>query len=68
MPNDGTGETPEIITAPEASVLLRCSIRSVHRLIDSEQLPVIRKLPGPNGAFLIHRAEVEKLAAASSPA
>lgn len=51
---------PELLTSPEVSNLLGVSIRTVHRRVDAGDLRAVRKLPGPNGAFLFDRAEVER--------
>ncbi len=53
MPN-GT-----LLTSPEVAQQLRCSVRTVHRLVTSNQLTPAQKLPGPNGAFLFDAAVVE---------
>ena len=55
MPNDA------LLTSPQASHLLGKSIRTIHRLTQSGELPVAHKLPGPNGAFLFRREDVEAL-------
>ena len=52
-----------LLTAPEVANLLGKSVRSVHRMATAGTLPVAHKLPGPNGAFLFARADVEALAA-----
>lgn len=36
---------------------------TVLRWIKIGKLPIVGRLPGPNGAYLLDRAEVEKLAA-----
>jgi hypothetical protein len=48
-----------LLTSPEVAALLGCSIRTVHRLVTSEDLIPAQKLPGPNGAFLFDRNVVE---------
>jgi excisionase family DNA binding protein len=53
MPN-GT-----LLTSPEVARLLGCSNRTVHRLVESDQLIPAQKLPGPNGAFLFDPSVVE---------
>lgn len=54
---------PEILTTTEAAQLLSCSARTVQRMIDAGELTLVRQLPGPNGAFIISRAEVERVLA-----
>lgn len=55
----------DLITSPQAAALLKCSARTVHRLVDSGQLkPVMRLSAGPNGAFVFKRRDVERLAKA----
>ena len=56
-------DIPDIITTGEAGRILGRSARTVQRLIESGQLPTVRKLAGPNGHFLLDRAVVEELAA-----
>ena len=54
--------TDELITTAQAGALIGKSARTVIRLGESGALPVAQKLPGPNGAFLFHRADVVALA------
>lgn len=56
MPHDA------LLTSTEASVLLGKSVRTVQRMAEAGELRPVRKLPGPNGAWLFDRAEVETLA------
>lgn len=58
----------ELLTAPEASRLLGVSIRTVHRRVEAGELVAVRKLPGPNGAFLFDRAEIERYLSAAAQA
>jgi len=51
----------DLLTADEASRMLGCSARTVHRKAEAGELPVVRRLPGPNGAYLFDRAAVEEL-------
>ncbi len=55
--------TDELITTAQAGRLIGKSARTVIRLGESGALPIAQKLPGPNGAFLFHRTDVEALAA-----
>lgn len=56
MPN-GT-----LLTSPQVAIQLGCSVRTVHRLVTSEQLTPAQKLPGPNGAFLFAQEDIERFA------
>lgn len=58
----------DLLTSPQVALLLSKSIRTVHRLADSGELPVAHKLPGPNGAFLFRREDVERLLTPTSTA
>lgn len=51
----------ELLTSPEAGQILGKSARTVQRLADAGALPVAQKLPGPNGAYLFRRSDVEAL-------
>lgn len=53
------GQTADLITSPEAAQLLGCSIRTIHRRVDAGELTPFRKLPGPNGAYLFWRVDVD---------
>jgi hypothetical protein len=54
MPND-------LLTSTQAGALLGKSARTVIRLAEANRLPIAQKLPGPNGAYLFRRADVEAL-------
>ena len=41
--------------------MLGCSPRTVQRMIEDDKLTPERKLPGPNGAYLFRRSDVEQL-------
>ena len=63
----------ELLTSPQVSRLLDVSIRTVHRRAEAGELTPVQKLPGPNGAYLFRRADVEEFmrraaAAAVEPA
>lgn len=49
----------ELITAPEAGQILDCSGRTVVRKAERGDIPIAQKLPGPNGAYLFRRADIE---------
>jgi hypothetical protein len=54
--------SPTLITAPEAGVILHCSGRTVIRKAERGHITIAQKLPGPNGAYLFDRAGIEALA------
>lgn len=54
--------TDRLITSAEASRILGRSLRTVHRLAESGALTPAQKLPGPNGAYLFRRRDVERFA------
>lgn len=53
----------ELITSPEAGQILGKSARTIQRMADAGDLPVAQKLPGPNGAYLFVRSDIEALMA-----
>lgn len=53
----------ELITSPEAGQILGKSARTIQRMADAGDLPVAQKLPGPNGAYLFARSDIEALMA-----
>lgn len=61
-------QTPDdLLTVPQVSVILGKSVRTIHRLVAADRIRVAHRLPGPNGAILIRRADAEALRAASEP-
>ena len=52
--------TDDLISTREAARLLRKSVRTVHRMIQHDELPAV-KLPGATGAYVIQRSEVDAL-------
>jgi predicted DNA-binding transcriptional regulator AlpA len=58
-----TATSEDLLTSPQTALELGVSIRTVHRLADDGVLPLVHKLPGPHGAFLFHRSDVEALRA-----
>lgn len=56
-------KTNPLIGVREASYLLDTDKQTVIRWINRGDLRVVHKLPGKNGAILLDRAAVEKLAA-----
>jgi len=61
MPN---ANPDELLTSVQSGEVLKRSYRTVIRLAETGELPIAQKLPGPNGAYLFRRGDVEKLAAA----
>jgi len=51
-----------LVTSQEAAARLGKSPRTVHRLVRSGVLVPAHQAPGPNGAFLFRRSDVERLA------
>jgi predicted site-specific integrase-resolvase len=56
MPND-------LIGSAEACRILAIDKATLSRWITAGQLDAAHKLPGPNGAYLFHRADINQLAA-----
>ena len=56
--NDDT----ELLTAAQAAVRMGVTSTTVRRMIDSGELVPAQKLPGPNGAYLFRRPDVETVA------
>lgn len=54
----------ELLTSPEAGAILGKSARTVQRMADAGVLPVAQKLPGPNGAYLFRRSDIDTYLAA----
>ena len=52
----------QLITSHEAGVILGKSARTVQRMIPTGELTPVRKLPGPNGAYLFRLADIDALA------
>lgn len=52
----------DLLTSPQAGLILGKSARTVQRMADAGDLPVAQKLPGPNGAFLFRREDIERIA------
>ena len=51
----------DLLTSPQAGLILGKSSRTVQRLAETGVLPAAQKLPGPNGAYLFRREDVERL-------
>lgn len=58
----------DLLTSPQVGLALGKSARTIHRMVEAGELQPVQQLPGPNGAFLFRRADVEALAAESSRA
>ena len=53
----------DTVTVREAAEMLGVSVQHVHRLIHAGHLDVAWRLPGPTGAKLLARTQVEHLLA-----
>ena len=51
-----------LMTTTEAGAVLGRNSRAVQRLVTKERLRPVRKLAGPNGAYLFDPAEVRRVA------
>ena len=55
----------DMITTTEAADLLGCSRRTIHRMVDAEELiPVMRVNDARNGTYLFLRTDIQRLAKA----
>lgn len=52
----------ELLTSPQAGLVLGKSARTVQRMADAGVIPVAQKLPGPNGAYLYRESDVRAYA------
>lgn len=52
----------ELLTSPQVGVILNKSARTIHRMVEAGDLHPVQQLPGPNGAFLFRRRDIERLA------
>lgn len=52
----------QLLTAVEAAEVLQCSRRTILRMVESGDLPYVRKLEGPNGAYLFDAGVVGVIA------
>lgn len=50
-----------LLTVRQVAAQIDCSIRTVHRLVDSGSLTPAIKLPGSTGAYLFRPADVAAL-------
>lgn len=53
--------TDDLLTSSQVGAILGKSARTVQRMVDAGSLTPAQKLPGPNGAYLFRRADVEAL-------
>lgn len=60
MPTSADGNN-DLLTVHEAAELLGVSVATIHRRIDTDELPTFQKLPGLRGAYLLRRSDVEAL-------
>lgn len=61
--HDAAMAQPDLLTSTEVGRILGCSGRTVQRRADAGVIPIERQLPGPNGAYLFRRSDIEALAA-----
>ena len=53
----------ELIISSQVGLILGKSPRTIARLAEQGEIPYASKLPGPNGAYLFRRGDIEALAA-----
>ncbi len=51
----------DLLTTTQAGAILGKSGRTVQRMAEAGTIPVAHQLPGPNGALLFRREDVEAL-------
>lgn len=56
----------ELLTSSQAGHILNLSARTIQRMADAGEIPLVQKLPGRNGARLFSRVDIERIAAARS--
>lgn len=56
--NDGQEPTEELLTTAEAADILGLSQRTVQHLVKTGEIPVIRKVPGGRGSYLLGKSDV----------
>lgn len=56
-------DTDELLTSTQAGAILGCSGRTVIRRADAGTIPVAHRMPGPNGAILFRRSDIDALLA-----
>ena len=56
----------ELIISSQVGVILGKSPRTIARLTEQGKIPYESKLPGPNGAYLFRRSDIERMAAEST--
>jgi len=53
----------DLVTSSEAAAIIGRTSRTITRMALAGSLPVAHRLPGPNGALLFRRSDVDALAA-----
>lgn len=51
----------DLITPAQAAQRQKVSLRTVHRLINSQELPYVHKVTGATGAYLLDPKKVEEV-------
>jgi excisionase family DNA binding protein len=59
-----TSPPTPVLSTPEVSHILGISIRTVQRRVEAGELRALRKMPGPNGAYLFDPSDVDAYRAA----
>lgn len=54
-------KTQQLLTTAQVASQLGVSVRTVHRLIDRDEISVHTKVPGLRGAYLFDADEVERI-------
>lgn len=56
----------DLLTSTQAGALLNKSGRTVLRKAEAGEIPIAQRLPGPNGAVLFWRSDIEALVPAAA--
>lgn len=63
LANMTNSDPSEMLVSSQVGAMLGKSPRTVARLAEQGEIPYASKLPGPNGAYLFRRGDIEALAA-----
>lgn len=64
MPQVKPIATEELLTSTEVGQIVKKSSRTVVRLVEAGEIPILGKLAGPNGPYVFRKSDVETYAAA----